>query len=79
MVINIHEPAVKMAYKKLKKWNNNSNKRECIKCADKKGLVLLTRSPKTLEVTPYTRCLLCGQLYELTDVEDQNKKVQCQS
>lgn len=66
--INIENPIIKTKHRRLTRATKHSLYRsKCPVC--KKGVLLMTRQLRTLELSKYDICILCGQRFEYTDID----------
>lgn len=65
---NINAPIIECCQLELKRYSKDSEfKTICPEC--KVGLLLVSRDQKTLELSEYDRCLLCGQRIKYLDIQ----------
>lgn len=65
--INLNKPVVNVKHKDLKRYGDSIFKSMCPECH--RGLLLVSRDPKSLKLTRNDHCFLCGQHYYYTDLE----------
>ena len=63
---NINKPVLEIPHSELESVPNSIFKKICPVC--KTGFLLVYRSPKTLILEEYDRCLLCGQRIRYIDI-----------
>lgn len=69
VAINADKPAIKVQHADLEaRGSKTQYARVCPTC--KEGTLLMHRNPTTLMLAPDDYCILCGQSYEYTDIED---------
>jgi hypothetical protein len=73
-VLNIDEPKQVVKHASLTRASENSPFRsDCPQC--KFGILLVNRNQDTFELLPEDRCLLCGQLFEYSDIVDMKREL----
>lgn len=66
-LININNLPIKVKHSKLERLNNESYyKSKCLSCL--RGILLVCRDQKTLELQAKDRCIVCGQLFIYEDI-----------
>jgi len=73
LLINMDSPVKKVKHGSLIPWGESIYKRECPEC--KKGILLVVRDIKNGKLLANDQCILCGQRYEYTDIEELNTGV----
>ncbi len=70
---NLHNTPVKVIHSELKRADNNSIFRSiCPVCEI--GILLVKRDNITFKITAEDHCILCGQQYVYTDIDELKKK-----
>ncbi len=67
-LVNYDEPKLVVTHANLERVSENSPYRSCCP-ACKLGTLLVGRDQKTFELESEDRCVLCGQLFEYSDIE----------
>ena len=67
---NIDEPTIEVKHADLERFGNSLYKSVCPKCG---GLLLVGRDRCTFVLEEFDRCLLCGQTYRYTDINELRK------
>lgn len=67
---NMDAPLKKVRHVDLIPLGDSTYKRECPEC--KNGILLTSRDTKTGQLSAYDQCLLCGQRFEYTDINELN-------
>jgi hypothetical protein len=69
---NMEKPPISVAHSSLERLSEDSlYKSVCPACRD--GVLLVCRDQRTFELVDHDRCILCGQLFIYTDIEDLRK------
>lgn len=67
--ININEPPLEVKHSELERADEDSeHKSKCPKC--KAGVLLMRRHHETFLLRNFDNCILCGQRFIYTDIED---------
>ncbi len=67
---NLDKPTIDITHSELKRFGESLYKSECPKCG---GVMLMGRDQKTFVLQELDRCVLCGQKYRYTDINDLRK------
>lgn len=70
--INIHNSPVKVEHAELKRTGGSMFRSVCPAC--EKGVVMVRRDTDTLKLEAEDICILCGQQYVYTDIDELRKK-----
>jgi hypothetical protein len=65
---NITKPCIQVKHCDLTRVKHSHYKSECPVC--KKGMLLIARNWDTLILEEFDRCILCGQQFQYTDIEN---------
>ena len=69
---NIGTPVKKIKHSELIRCDDSPYRSLCPECHE--GILLVRRNPdKKFELDAMDNCILCGQLFEYTDIEDLKK------
>jgi hypothetical protein len=67
---NLDKPPIDVNHADLEKYGESKYKAVCPKCG---GLLLVGRDRYTFVLEEFDRCLLCGQAYRYTDINELRK------
>lgn len=68
---NIDNPVKKIRHQDLARSGDSPYKSQCPECFQ--GLLLVRRNRETLQLESLDNCILCGQMFEYTDIEELRK------
>jgi len=67
---NLDEPIIEVKHSDLERFGNGIYRSECPKCS---GALLMERDSKTFVLQEYDRCVLCGQRFRYSDINELRK------
>jgi len=70
MLKNLNNPIENIKFSELERYEYGSYKSVCPKCG---GLLVMSRDQKTFVLEDLDHCLLCGQVYRYTDINELRK------